>query len=182
MILDEPTTALTPPEVERLFGIIRRLRSQGITFIFISHMLEELMELSDTVTVLRDGRNVGILRTNEFDRTRLSEMIAGRTLAESARRGGRREGTPRIEARGLGLPGEFEDVSFSLQRGEILGIAGLQGSGRSALARALFGAPAAARGEITARRQAENHRFAGARGGSRDRLRPRGPEVPGHLS
>ena len=148
IILDEPTTALTPPEVERLFSIIRRLRDQGITFVFISHMLEELMELSDTIAVLRDGKNVGILRTDQFDRARLSEMIAGRTLAGSARRGGRREGTPHIEARGLGLPGEFDDVSFSLQRGEILGIAGLQGSGRSGLVRALFGAPAAARGEI----------------------------------
>ncbi|HVP18524.1 MAG TPA: sugar ABC transporter ATP-binding protein [Spirochaetia bacterium] len=148
IILDEPTTALTPPEVERLFSIIRRLRDQGITFIFISHMLEELMELSDSITVLRDGRNVGFLSKAEFDRGRLSELIAGRTLNEAARRGARREGTPHIVARGLGLAGEFSGVSFSLRRGEILGVAGLQGSGRSGIARALFGAPPATEGEI----------------------------------
>ncbi|MGA2763464.1 MAG: sugar ABC transporter ATP-binding protein [Spirochaetia bacterium] len=148
VILDEPTTALTPPEVERLFSIIKRLRDQGITFIFISHMLEELTELSDLITVLRDGSNVGLLAREEFDRKRLSEMIAGRTLTESARRGARREGTPFIEARGIGLAGEFTGVSFSLQRGEILGVAGLQGSGRSGLARALFGAPPLTEGEI----------------------------------
>ncbi len=148
IILDEPTTALTPPEVERLFSIIKRLRDQGITFIFISHMLEELMELSDSITVLRDGKNVGELAKGQFDRRRLSELIAGRTLSESARHGARREGTPHIEARGLGLAGEFSGVSFSLQRGQILGVAGLQGSGRSALARALFGAPPATEGEV----------------------------------
>ncbi len=148
IILDEPTTALTPPEVERLFSILRRLRGQGITFIFISHMLEELMELSDSITVLRDGRNVGFLTKGEFDRRRLSELIAGRTLSEAAPRGARGEGRPHIEARGLGLTGEFRGVSFSLRRGEILGVAGLQGSGRSSIARALFGAPPATEGEI----------------------------------
>jgi ABC-type sugar transport system ATPase subunit len=148
VILDEPTTALTPPEVARLFGIIKRLRDQGITFIFISHMLEELMELSERITVLRDGRDVGRLRQGEFDVAKLSELIAGRTLSGGMHRAIRREGVPRLEVRNLSLYGEFQSVSFSIQRGEILGIAGLQGSGRSSLARALFGAPPAARGEI----------------------------------
>jgi rhamnose transport system ATP-binding protein len=148
VILDEPTTALTPPEVARLFGIIKRLRDQGIAFIFISHMLEELMELSERITVLRDGRDVGKLRQGEFEVSKLSELIAGRTLSGGMHRAVRREGIPRIEARNLSLAGEFQNVSFRVQRGEILGIAGLQGSGRSALARALFGAPPAATGEI----------------------------------
>jgi ABC-type sugar transport system ATPase subunit len=123
VILDEPTTALTPPEVARLFGIIKRLRDQGIAFIFISHMLEELMELSDRITVLRDGRDVGRLRQGEFEVSRLSELIAGRTLSGAAHRALRREGVPRIEARNISLAGEFQDVSFRVQRGEILGIA-----------------------------------------------------------
>jgi len=148
VILDEPTTALTPPEVERLFKIIRRLRDQGITFIFISHMLEELMELSDSITVLRDGRNVGSLGKEEFDGRALSTLIAGRTLSTKSYRHARKETELRLEVRDLGLPGEFQGVSFTLRKGEILGIAGLQGSGRSAIARALFGAPPARTGEI----------------------------------
>jgi len=148
VILDEPTTALTPPEVARLFGIILRLKEQGITFIFISHMLEELMELSDSITVLRDGRNVGSLAKGEFDRRALSALIAGRTLAERSLRQARGASRTRLEVRSLGLPGEFEEISFSLAQGEILGLAGLAGSGRSAVARALFGAPPARSGEI----------------------------------
>jgi ABC-type sugar transport system ATPase subunit len=148
VILDEPTTALTPPEVARLFGIIRRLKEQGITFIFISHMLEELMELSDSITVLRDGRNVGSLAKEEFDRRALSSLIAGRTLAERSARRVQGSSRTRLEVRSLGLPGEFADISFRVAQGEILGLAGLAGSGRSAVARALFGAPPARRGEI----------------------------------
>jgi rhamnose transport system ATP-binding protein len=148
VILDEPTTALTPPEVAKLFGIIRRLSAQGITFIFISHMLEELTDLSDTITVLRDGRNEGSLARSEFDRRRLSTMIAGRTLSDSRPKQAPAAGGAYLEVRGLSLPGEFEEVSLSLRRGEVLGLAGLQGSGRSALARALFGAPPARSGQI----------------------------------
>jgi ABC-type sugar transport system ATPase subunit len=148
VILDEPTTALTPPEVAKLFGIIRRLSAQGITFIFISHMLEELMELSDTITVLRDGRNEGSLGKEEFDRRRLSAMIAGRTLLDRSRKAAAAAGGAFLEVRDLSLPGEFQDVSFTLRRGEVLGLAGLAGSGRSALARALFGAPPAHSGLI----------------------------------
>lgn len=148
VILDEPTTALTPPEVARLFGIIQRLKEQGITFLFVSHMLEELVQLSDAIAVLRDGRNVGMLRKDEFELQRLARMIAGRTLSQAVRRSALRQGTPKVEVRRLGLPGGFHDVSFRVQQGEILGIAGLQGSGRSAVVRALFGAPPAATGEI----------------------------------
>jgi rhamnose transport system ATP-binding protein len=148
VILDEPTTALTPPEVAKLFGIIRRLASQGITFIFISHMLEELTELSDTITVLRDGRAVGSLAKAEFDLQKLSAMIAGRTLAARSAKPAPAAGGPFLEVKDLSLPGEFEGVSFALRRGEVLGLAGLAGSGRSALARALFGAPPARSGQV----------------------------------
>ena len=148
VILDEPTTALTGPEVERLFAIIRRLRGQGITFLFISHMLEELMQLSDRISVLRDGRKVGDLERSGFDARALSALIAGRSLAEARRRGAAAEAEIRLEVEGLTLPGAFRDVSFRLRRGEILGVAGLQGSGRSALVRSLFGAPPATGGAI----------------------------------
>ncbi len=148
VILDEPTTALTPPEVARLFAIIRRLRAQGITFLFISHMLEELMELSDSISVLRDGRKVGDLGRAEFDARSLSALIAGRSLADARPPGRASAAEVRLEVEGLAAPGLFEDVSFRIRRGEILGVAGLQGSGRAALVRSLFGAPPAARGRV----------------------------------
>ena len=148
VILDEPTTALTPPEVDRLFAIIRRLRDQGIAFLFVSHMLEELTKLSDAIAVLRDGRNVGALRREEYDLRRLSELVAGRTLRRAGARRAPAAAAPRLEVRGLSLPGAFEEVSFAVRPGEIVGLAGLQGSGRAALVRSLFGAPPAARGEV----------------------------------
>ena len=149
VILDEPTTALTPPEVARLFAIIRRLREQqAIAFIFISHMLEELMELSDRIAVLRDGRLVGGLERGGYDGRRLSSLIAGRDLERREKSAPPAAGKALLEVRSLGRPGAFEGVSFTLRRGEVLGLAGLQGSGRSDLARALFGAPPAAAGGI----------------------------------
>ncbi|BDG05407.1 sugar ABC transporter ATP-binding protein [Anaeromyxobacter oryzae] len=148
VILDEPTTALAPPEVERLFAIFRRLASQGIAFVFVSHMLEELVQLSDAIAVLRDGRNVGTLARGEFDLGRLSQLIAGRTVVQSGHRSAAEAAEARLEVRDLGQRGGFEGVSFRLGKGEILGIAGLQGSGRAALVRSLFGAPPATEGEI----------------------------------
>lgn len=148
IILDEPTTALTPPEVERLFTVINRLKQQGITFIFISHMLEELIELSDHIVVLRDGRFVGRLERSEFSSETLSQMIAGRTLSGRVSPREPPQGPPVLEVRDLVLPGQMYDISFTLRKGEVLGIAGLEGSGRSSIARALFGAPPAEAGAI----------------------------------
>jgi ABC-type sugar transport system ATPase subunit len=148
VILDEPTTALTPPEVDRLFGIIRRLQAQGIAFLFVSHMLEELLALSDSIAVLRDGAHVGDLARPEFDPRRLSELIAGRTVVAREHRASSADASPRLEVRGLGVAGAFAKVSFTVRRGEILGVAGLQGSGKDALVRSLFGAPPATEGEV----------------------------------
>jgi ribose transport system ATP-binding protein len=148
IILDEPTTALTPPEVERLFAIITRLKQQGITFIFVSHMLEELIELSDQIVVLRDGRFVRELKRNTFNSETLSQIIAGRALSGRFTHRELTQEKPVLEVKGLTLPGEMHDISFQLCKGEILGIAGLQGSGRSSIARALFGAPPAETGTI----------------------------------
>jgi ABC-type sugar transport system ATPase subunit len=148
IILDEPTTALAPGDVARLFAALRRLREQGTTFLFVSHLLPELMELADEIYVLRDGRLAGHLSQGQFETRHLASLIAGKTASLPGERGKVPAGIPRLEARGLGRFGAFHDVSFRLMPGEILGVTGLQGSGRDELARALFGAPPADRGTL----------------------------------
>ncbi len=149
VILDEPTTALTPPEVERLFRIISKLRDGGMSFIFISHMLEELTELSDEITVFRDGQNVGFLRKDEFDRRTITSLIAGRALVETSKVRKALRPSPALSVRDLALQGEYVGVNFELGKGEILGIAGLQGSGRVALVKSLFGSPGPDAGKVS---------------------------------
>ena len=149
IILDEPTTALTPPEVARLFRVILNLREKGISFIFVSHMLEELIEISDRVVVLRDGKHIGTLVREEFAVGVLSRMIAGRALNPPARElssGGEQRIVLSVDS--LIVRGHFSSVSFSLRAGEILGVAGLTGSGRSVLLRSLFGLHRLESGEV----------------------------------
>jgi ABC-type sugar transport system ATPase subunit len=148
IILDEPTTALTPPEVAKLFAIIRRLAAQGITFLFVSHLLDELIQLTEEIYVLRDGVLVGHLARDGFDAELLARLIAGRALGQSNAPAPPRFSSPKLEIRALTTRGQFEDVSFQVARGEIVGLTGLRGSGRSAVARALFGAPPADSGEV----------------------------------
>jgi ABC-type sugar transport system ATPase subunit len=150
VVLDEPTTALAAPEVARLFASITRLKEEkSITFIFVSHLLDELIELSDQISVLRDGENVGNLEKKEFSATNLSSLIAGRTITTIKSTRIEMEKTPVcLEAKSLSLTGQFEDISFAVRKGEVFGIAGLQGSGRSALALSLFGAPPPDSGSI----------------------------------
>jgi ABC-type sugar transport system ATPase subunit len=141
IILDEPTTALTPPEVARLFAVIDRLRSQGLSFLFVSHLLDELLELCDAIFVLRDGVLVGHRQRGQFDARSLAQLIAGHVIADPSPGTVTHHAVPKLEVRNLSRTGQFRDVSFCLHEGEILGITGLQGSGRSAVARALFGSP-----------------------------------------
>lgn len=148
VILDEPTTALTPPEVRKLFQIILRLKEKGISFIFVSHMLDELVELSDRITVLRDGENVGELAKKEFDQRKISELIAGRALDSGWQKTRRLSDEKVLECCDLRTASGLDGVSFTLRKGEILGIAGLQGSGRSLLPRSLFGLEKIAGGEL----------------------------------
>lgn len=148
IILDEPTTALTPPEVARLFRVIRNLRDKGIGFIFVSHMLEELIELSERIVVLRDGRRIGMLKREEFAVTTLSAMIAGRTLTPPARPVRAAKARTVLDVRNFSVPGHFSNVNFSLSASEILGVAGLTGSGRSVLLQALFGLHKAGSGDL----------------------------------
>ncbi|MGH7971657.1 MAG: ATP-binding cassette domain-containing protein, partial [Limisphaerales bacterium] len=134
VILDEPTTALTPPEVATLFRVVRRLQGQGITFLFVSHLLDELIELCDEIFVLRDGGLAGHLQRGEFNARALARLIAGHDIAEPAHEGPALQRSLKLEVRGLSRTGEFHGVSFGLREGEILGITGLEGSGRSAVA------------------------------------------------
>jgi ribose transport system ATP-binding protein len=140
LIFDEPTTSLTPRETARLFALIRRLREAGKAIVYISHILSDVEALADEVAVLRDGRQVGTGPTAEFPAARMINLMLGRDIdqlypphATAAR------DELVLEAHGLSLPGVLKDVSLALHGGEILGIFGLMGAGRTELARTLFG-------------------------------------------
>jgi ribose transport system ATP-binding protein len=141
LIMDEPTSSLTGSETDQLFVIIRSLKAQGVGVVYISHRLEELAHVADRVTIFRDGRHV---RTAEFHRIGMDEIIAamvGRTLDQKfPPRTSRPTAEKILEVRNLSRDGVFQDVSFDLHRGEILGFAGLMGAGRTEVARAIFGA------------------------------------------
>jgi ribose transport system ATP-binding protein len=148
LILDEPTSALTEREAEILFGLLRRLAANGTGIIYISHKLSEIFALADRVTVLRDGRYIGTRVIAETTPDEVVRMMVGRELGDfyPAKSAGR--GQPLLEVRNLRLPGLAAGSSFQLFAGEVLGFAGLIGSGRTELARAIFGADAKAEGEI----------------------------------
>jgi len=148
LIMDEPTSALTEHDAAHLFAIIRELKSQGKGVLYITHRMEELTEIADEVTVLRDGRYIGTDLTGNLTREQMIRMMVGRELARIFPGAGSVPGAPVLCARGLGLPPHFRDVTFELHAGEILGIAGLVGAGRSKLAEALFGVTPASTGKI----------------------------------
>jgi rhamnose transport system ATP-binding protein len=139
LIMDEPTASLTKEEIDYLFRIARKLRDEGTGIIFISHRLEEVFEIADRVTVIRDGAKVGTLPRKQLDVEALVRMMVGRNVntldpKERVQIGGQ---VLRVEK--LSRAGEFHDISFELRRGEILGVAGLVGSGRTEVARSIFG-------------------------------------------
>jgi rhamnose transport system ATP-binding protein len=148
LIMDEPTSSLTLGEVEELFGIVRQLRAAGTAIVFISHRLEELFALADRVTTLRDGTYVGTRAMADVTIEGLIRMMVGRTLDELFPKQAVAAGEVVLEVAGLGVEGSFSDVSFELRRGEILGMAGLIGAGRTNVARALFGIEPATMGTI----------------------------------
>ena len=148
LLMDEPTASLGDREVERLFGVIRSLRDEGIAVVYISHKLEEVFAISDRVTVLRDGRTVGTVLTGESSPDALIEMMVGRQLRHDVARESNREDEIVLEARRLETDTGLEGISFVLHRGEVLGVYGLMGSGRTELARALFGADPITEGEL----------------------------------
>lgn len=148
LIMDEPTSALTSQEIERLFATIRRLKARGVGIIYISHRMEELFAIGDRVTVLRDGRYIGTKAIGECTLDSLIAMMTGRDLDAQFPKEAARPGEVALRVEGLGRNGVLHDISFSVRRGEIVGLAGLMGSGRTELARALFGADAIDCGRI----------------------------------
>ncbi len=140
IIFDEPTTSLTSHESERLFGLIEHLRAEGIAVIYISHVLPDVFRLCDQITVLRDGEVVGSGGREEFTTESLITLMVGRSLDQLYPERPANPGDETVlEVSGLSRPGVIENVSFDLRRGEVLGIAGLMGAGRTELARLLFG-------------------------------------------
>ena len=148
LIMDEPTSSLTLAEVDDLFRITRRLRESGTAIVFISHRLEDLFELADRVTVLRDGSYVGTRQMAGVTTEELIQMMVGRTLSDLFPKQAVEAGQVALKVTGLTLPGVFADVSFELRKGEILGMAGLVGAGRTDVARTIFGLAPAAGGAI----------------------------------
>ena len=148
LILDEPTSALPPDEVEALFGIIRQLRAQGIGVIYISHHLAEVFAIANRVTVLRDGRVISTRPVGDCDMEGVIRAMVGRDIAAMPVRSRRGAGAALFEARGLTLTNTFESVDLTLHAGEIVGLAGLMGAHRSELGRALGGALRPTAGEI----------------------------------
>ncbi|PUU92783.1 sugar ABC transporter ATP-binding protein [Halanaerobium sp.] len=139
LVMDEPTSSLTNQEIEILFELIERLKEQEIAIVYISHRLEEVFEICDRVTVLRDGQFVGEVKTSETDEDELINMMVGRTIEDRFPKMSFSPGEEILKVENISVPNKIDNASFSLKRGEILGIAGLMGSGRTELAKAIFG-------------------------------------------
>jgi ABC-type sugar transport system ATPase subunit len=148
IIMDEPTASLSLREIADLFTIVRELKSHGVSTIFISHHLDEAFELSDRTTVLRDGQRVATLPTAELSTPSLIQLMVGRDLASHDPKVPVEVGEEILRVEGLARDGVFEDISFSARAGEIVGIAGLVGAGRTEVVRAIFGADPLDRGRI----------------------------------
>jgi ribose transport system ATP-binding protein len=134
LIMDEPTSALTAQEINELFAAIRRLRTRGVAIVYISHRMEELFAIGDRVTVLRDGCHVGTRRTSVTTMTELVRMMVGRDLKEHFPKQRATRGGEVLRVEHLRRAGVLHDISFALHRGEVVGLAGLMGSGRTELA------------------------------------------------
>lgn len=148
LILDEPTSALPPDEVEALFAIIRRLRAQGIGVIYITHRMAEVFAIADRVTVLRDGRVITTTPVGDCDMDAIIRAMVGRDIEAMPARSRRGAGAALVEARGLTRTDSFESIDLTLHAGEIVGLAGLMGAHRSELGRALGGALRPTSGQI----------------------------------
>jgi len=141
LIMDEPTAALTESEIDELFNIIRQLRAKGVGIVHISHRLEELKQISDRVTVMRDGQYIDTVKTSETSIDKIISMMVGRTIYETSPELPENPSQEVVlEVKNLQQGSLLKDISFSLKKGEILGFAGLMGAGRTEVARAIFGA------------------------------------------
>lgn len=140
LLLDEPTSALASREVEQLFALVRRLRDRGVTILYITHRMSELFQLCETCTVLRDGKYIGTVELARSSPDEIVSMMFGERAAHRINRPAYSPGQAILKVSGLSRAGAFEDICFDLHRGEILGVAGLLGSGRTEVLRAIFGA------------------------------------------
>ncbi|MBN9234037.1 MULTISPECIES: sugar ABC transporter ATP-binding protein [Phyllobacteriaceae] len=149
LIMDEPTASLVESDVQRLMTVVRQLRERGVGIVYVSHRMSEIFALADRVTVLRDGGFVGTRDIGEVDEAKLVSMMVGRPIDSLFPKAEAAIGDTVLEVRNLNHGRHVRDISFSLRRGEILGVAGLVGSGRTELALTLFGMTPATSGEIT---------------------------------
>jgi ribose transport system ATP-binding protein len=148
LVLDEPTSSLTRKDIVNLFALVQRLKSQGLGIIYISHFLEEVKEITDRFTVLRDGKSVGGGKTSEANANEIITMMVGRQVEDLYPRSKRATGETILRADNLAGSAKPQAATFELRRGEVLGIAGLVGAGRTELLRSLFGLDAVKKGEI----------------------------------
>jgi ribose transport system ATP-binding protein len=148
IIMDEPSATLTDHELANLFDLIRSLRERGVSVIYISHRLEEIFTIADRVTVFRDGRHIATRPIGELSREEIIRMMVGRELKESIPKQAAPVGDIALEVRGLTRQDVFEEISFTVRKGEVVGLGGLVGAGRTEVARAIFGADPIDRGEI----------------------------------
>jgi len=150
IIMDEPTTAITKSEIDRLFSVILDLKKRGISTLFVSHKLSEVLQISDKVTVIRDGKKVGVYNTEGLDHDTLSFYMSGKKIADTVFDYQEKEGQkkPLLEVKNFSKKGNFQDINFKVCSGEIIGIIGILGSGRTELALSLFGLNKPDSGEI----------------------------------
>ena len=148
LIMDEPTSAITGREVEKLFEIILSLKSRGIAVIYISHKMDEIFRIADSITVLRDGQYIETRPTNQLDQERLVKLMVGRELNQLFPEIASKKGPISIEVEGLARHGKFQGISFKARMGEVLGFAGLMGAGRSEVMETIFGIQCADAGTI----------------------------------
>jgi simple sugar transport system ATP-binding protein len=148
IVMDEPTASLTHEEVAALLATIHELKRQGVATVFVSHRLDEVMTIAERVTVLRDGRNVGTLRVRELDRRRLAELITGQAFETGFKSRSAATAEPTLEVRGLTREGQYANIDLELRPGEIVGLIGRLGAGRTELALSLFGMNPPDSGEI----------------------------------
>ncbi len=179
LIMDEPTAALSGVEVERLFAVARSLRDEGRALVFISHRFDEVFDLCDTITVMRDGAYVDTVRTEEATVDQIVAMMVGREVGELFPKTPAPIGDVVLSVEGLNSTGLIHDVSFEVRAGEIVGLAGLVGAGRSEIARAVFGVDRYDSGRVTLSGTAVPAHNPSGRHQCRHGVRARGPPQAG---
>ena len=148
IIMDEPTAALTASETDVLFDVVRSLKKKGVSIVYISHRMEEIFELCDRITILRDGEYIGTRNIPETDMTEVVKMMIGREIGERYPERDVKLGDVVFEVKNLSCPGVFQDVNFSVRAGEVLGVAGLMGAGRTEIMQSIFGNMSHVTGQI----------------------------------